>query len=173
MQTGCIHIYYGDGKGKTTAAVGQAVRAAGYGYKVLFYQFMKNNSSSERKSLEALSNITCIEGREQVKFTFQMDADEKEEMRKYYKKELELLRKQAEEYDVLVLDEAVCAVGAGMLQEEDLLSFLKNKGENVEIILTGHTITSNLLEVADYVTEMKKVKHPFDRGIGARKGIEM
>lgn len=173
MQTGLIHIYYGDGKGKTTAAVGQAVRAAGYGYKVLFYQFMKDNSSSERKNLEALPNITCIKGKEQVKFTFQMNEDEKEEMRKYYKEELEMLSEKSEEYDLLILDEAVCAVGAGMLQEEDLLTFLKNKCAHVEIVLTGHMITESLLEVADYVTEMKKVKHPFDQGIGARKGIEM
>lgn len=173
MQTGLIHIYYGDGKGKTTAAVGQAVRAAGYGYKVLFYQFMKDNSSSERKSLEVLPNITCVKGQEQVKFTFQMNEDEKEEMKTYYKQELEKLREKSKEYDIIILDEAVCAVGAGMLQEEDLLSFLKNKYKQLEVVLTGHTITESLLEVADYVTEMRKVKHPFDKGIGARKGIEM
>lgn len=173
MQTGLIHIYYGDGKGKTTAAVGQAVRAAGYGYKVLFYQFMKDNSSSERKSLEALPNVTCVKGQEQVKFTFQMDEAEQEEMRKYYKQELGMLREKSKEYDVLVLDEAVCAVGVGGLEEAELISFLKNKRESLEIVLTGHTITDDLLEIADYVTEMKKVKHPFDRGIVARKGIEV
>ena len=74
---GLIHIYCGDGKGKTTAAVGQAVRAAGYGYRVLVYQFMKNNMSSERKVLEQLEQVTCVSGPEQVKFSFQMTEEEK------------------------------------------------------------------------------------------------
>lgn len=173
MGTGLIHIYYGDGKGKTTAAVGQAVRAAGYGYKVLFYQFLKNNTSSERKSLEQVPNITCIKGCEQVKFSFQMNEEEKKEVRNYNKEQLQNLCQEIENYDVLILDEAVCATGIGLLEEKELIHFLKNKPEKLEVILTGHTVSDTLLDIADYVTEMKKVKHPFDRGVAARAGIEM
>lgn len=173
MRTGLIHIYYGDGKGKTTAAVGQAVRSAGYGYKVLFYQFLKDNTSSERKSLAQLENITCMKGREEVKFSFQMSEEEKKEVRQYYKEQLQMLEIEAKNYDVFVLDEAVCAVGIGLLEENELIRFLENKPKKLEVILTGHTISDRLLQTADYVTEMKKVKHPFDRGIVAREGIEM
>lgn len=173
MCTGLIHIYYGDGKGKTTAAVGQAVRSAGYGYKVLFYQFLKDNTSSERKSLAQVENITCMKGREEVKFSFQMSEEEKKEVRQYYKEQLQMLEIEAKNYDVLVLDEAVCAAGIGLLEENELIRFLENKPKKLEVILTGHTISDRLLQTADYVTEMKKIKHPFDRGISARKGIEM
>ena len=76
-------------------------------------------------------------------------------------------------YDVLILDEAVCVTGIGLLDEEELVSFLENKPKKLEVVLTGHTISDRILQMADYVTEMKKVKHPFDRGVQARKGIEM
>ena len=81
--TGCIHIYYGDGKGKTTAAVGQIIRAAGAGLNVLVFQFLKDNSSSERKILESLSNVTCLPGREEVKFFHQMSNEERAEAKHY------------------------------------------------------------------------------------------
>ena len=89
MGTGRIHMYYGDGKGKTTAAVGQAVRAAGYGLQVLFFQFLKDNSSNERKILEAVPGITCLPGRDQVKFVSRMNGDEKAELRHYNNKALD------------------------------------------------------------------------------------
>lgn len=171
-ETGLIQIYYGDGKGKTTAAVGQAVRAAGFGYQVLVFQFLKDNSSSERKILEAIPNITCLEGREGEKFAFLMTEEEKEDCRRYNSRKLHEIGETAQKYDVLVLDEAVCAVGVGLLEEVELIEFLKHKPEKLEVILTGHTITDGLLEIADYVTEMKKRKHPFDQGIQARIGIE-
>lgn len=173
MSTGLIHIYCGDGKGKTTAAVGQAVRSAGYGYKVLFYQFLKNNNSSERRSLEQLENITCIRGRDEVKFSFQMSEEEKKEIRSYHREQLRMLRNEVPNYDVLILDEAVCVTGISLLDEEELVSFLENKPKKLEVVLTGHTVSDRILQMADYMTEMKKVKHPFDRGVQARKGIEM
>lgn len=172
MRTGLIHIYYGDGKGKTTAAMGQAIRAAGFGYRVLVFQFLKNNNSSERNILESISNITCIQGREEEKFSFQMNEQEKEECRLYNKQKLNEIRELVLEYDVLILDEAVCAVGVGLLEEAVLVELLETKPENLEVVLTGHTITENLRNIADYVTEMRKVKHPFDKGIVARAGIE-
>lgn len=171
-QTGLIHIYYGDGKGKTTAAVGQAVRAAGYGYRVLVFQFLKNNTSSERKLLKQIEGITCMDGQFSEKFTFQMDEKEKQESRAYCRKMLKKIQEAAKDYDVLFLDEAVCAVNVGFLEEEELLSFLNEKPEHLEVILTGHMLPEKLKDAADYVTEMKKIKHPFDKGIVARKGIE-
>lgn len=170
--TGRIHLYYGDGKGKTTAAVGQVVRAAGSGLQVLVFQFLKNNDSSERKILEQIPNITCLNGREPVKFVSRMNGDEKAETRRYNNKALDEIVKFCVPFDVLLLDEALCAVQLNVLSEEKLLSFLKHKPRGLEIILTGHVITDELLEVADYVTQMTKIKHPYDQGKLAREGIE-
>ena len=170
--TGRIHLYYGDGKGKTTAAVGQVIRAAGSGLQVLVFQFLKNNESSERKILEQIPNITCLNGREPVKFVSRMNKDEKAETRRYNNKALDEIVKFCSPFDVLLMDEALCAVQLNVLSEEKLLSFLKHKPRGLEVILTGHVITENLLEVADYVTQMTKIKHPYDQGKLAREGIE-
>lgn len=170
--TGRIHLYYGDGKGKTTAAVGQVIRAAGSGLQVLVFQFLKNNESSERKILEQIPNITCLNGREPVKFVSRMNKDEKAETRRYNNKALDEIVKFCSPFDVLLLDEALCAVQLNVLSEEKMLSFLKHKPRGLEVILTGHVITENLLEVADYVTQMTKIKHPYDQGKLAREGIE-
>lgn len=171
---GLIQIYYGDGKGKTTAALGQIVRAAGYGYRVLFYQFMKNNDSSERKILEQIREITCLKGPESVKFSFLMTQEEKAASRKYHEDMLTAIQEMLarERYDVVFLDEAVYTVAAGLLSEEHLIRFMEEKPEETELILTGNTPTGKMLALADYVTEIKKIKHPFDLGQPARRGIE-
>ncbi len=169
---GRIHVYYGDGKGKTTAAVGQVIRAAGSGLNVLMFQFLKNNSSSERKILEELPGITCLPGKDQVKFYSQMSGQERIELRRYNTKALDEIIKFCSNFDVLFLDEILCAVWLGALSEDKLLSFLEHKPYELEIILTGHQVSERMLETADYVTEMKKIKHPYDEGLQARPGIE-
>ena len=170
--TGSIHIYYGDGKGKTTAAVGLAVRAAGSGLKVLFFQFLKDNSSNERKILEALPGVTCLPGREPVKFVSKMNGDERIEFRHYNNKALDEIIKFCGPFDMLILDEALCALNLEVLSEEKLISFIQHKPRGLEIVMTGPRLPDNLLEMADYVTEVRKVKHQFDLGRSARKGIE-
>lgn len=170
--TGRVHIYYGDGKGKTTAAVGLAVRAAGCGLKVLFFQFLKDNSSNERKVLEALPNVTCLPGREPVKFVSKMNKDERAEFRHYNNKALDEIIKFCGPFDMLVLDEALCALNLEVLSEEKLIGFIMHKPRGLEIVMTGHQLPDSLLEIADYVTEVRKVKHQFDLGRTAREGIE-
>ena len=171
---GLIHIYCGDGKGKTTAAVGQTVRAVGHGYRVLVYQFMKNNVSSERKILEQLEQVTCVSGPKQVKFSFQMTEEEKQICLKENEEKLCQIEKMIKEvhYDMVFLDEVIYAVRAGLLREEKLLSFMRKKPEETELVLTGNAPTERMIVLADYVTELKKIKHPFDRGQPARDGIE-
>ena len=170
--TGLVHIYYGDGKGKTTAAMGQAIRAAGSGLDVLVFQFMKDNTSSERKILEEIPNITLLPGKRHMKFFNQMNTEEKAEYRHYNTKALDEIAKFCINFDVLVLDEAVCAVDLELLSEEKLVNFIKHKPRGLEVIMTGHHVSDALFETADYVTEMTKVKHPFDAGKRAREGIE-
>ncbi len=174
LQKGFIHIYYGDGKGKTTTSMGLAVRAAGYGMKVLIYQFMKNNKTSERNILNTISNITIIDGLEEEKFSFQMTEEEKREHKQFYMAQFKEITNQAanEYFDMLIMDEIIYTIRAGLLEEEILLEFLKSKPESLEVVLTGNGPTDKLIEVADYVSEIKKIKHPFDQGLSARFGIE-
>ena len=172
--TGLIHIYCGDGKGKTTTGMGLCARAAGYGYRVLIYQFMKDNSTSERRVLGLSENITIIDGLSREKFSFQMTSAEKEERRAYYAGQLCFVAQKAceERYDVLFLDEVIYTIRAGLLDESLVLDFLKKKPATLEVILTGQDPSQALIEAADYVSEIRKVKHPFDKGIPAREGIE-
>lgn len=173
-ETGYIHIYCGNGKGKTTTGMGLCTRAAGFGYRVLIYQFMKNNKTSERKILEQVPNITFIDGLEQEKFSFQMTPEEKEQRRQYYEQQFNLITQIAREehYDILFCDELIYTIRAGLFTESILTDYLKNKPENLEIILTGQDPSQELMNLADYVSEIRKIKHPFDQGIHARLGIE-
>lgn len=171
---GLIHVYCGNGKGKTTTAMGLCTRAAGYGMKVLIYQFMKNNKTSERKILEKVDNVTFIDGLETEKFSFQMTEEEKEERRAYYLSQFRKVTALAKEggYQVLFLDEIIYTIVAGLFDENVLVEYLKKKPKNLEVILTGQNPGEAVIELADYVSEIQKVKHPFDKGIPSRYGIE-
>lgn len=174
LSTGLIHVYCGNGKGKTTTGMGLCARAAGYGYKVLIYQFMKNNKTSERKVLEPVENITWMDGLDQEKFSFRMTDGEKRERREFYGEQLKKVTKEAKagDYDVLFLDEAIYSVRNGLLDEGLLLDFLDHKPEKLEVILTGRDPSEEILKRADYVSEICMRKHPYQQGIPARPGIE-
>ena len=171
---GLVHLYCGDGKGKTTAGMGLCLRAAGVGQKVLIFQFLKDNRSSERAALAAVPGVTLVPGPDRVKFTRLMTPEEKEERRRFYDGMLKALMRRTEQegFRLLFLDEAVGAAGAGLLDEELLLSLIRSRPADLEVVLTGRDPSPALMAAADYVTEMKKRRHPYDRGIGARDGIE-
>ncbi|WP_312644735.1 cob(I)yrinic acid a,c-diamide adenosyltransferase [Hydrogenoanaerobacterium sp.] len=173
-QKGLVHIYCGDGKGKTTAAIGLAVRAAGSGMKVALVQFLKGQQSSELNSLKLLPNITVIREQLSPKFTFQMDRRELEQTKaahsRYLKTALELAK--SGECDLLVLDELLGALSCSLIDEELLLELLEQKPPQLELIMTGRNPPQWLLDRADYVSEVRKVKHPYDNGVAARTGIE-
>ncbi|HCT89850.1 MAG TPA: cob(I)yrinic acid a,c-diamide adenosyltransferase [Lachnospiraceae bacterium] len=171
---GYIHIYCGNGKGKTTTGMGLCLRAAGYGYKVLIYQFMKDNETSERKALAHVPGITLAEGLPQEKFSFRMTEEEKKSRKKYYEEQFRAITGKAvrEDYDVLFCDELVYAIRAGLFDEALLLDFLATKPDKLEVIMTGRDPSPRLIEAANYVSEIRKIKHPFDEGLPARKGIE-
>lgn len=171
---GLIHIYCGDGKGKTTAAVGLAVRCAGRAYKVLLVQFLKSRDSGELYSLAKLPDIEVMRGKESKKFTFQMNEEEKHalliEHNKMFEQVLEKIKNGG--YSLLILDEVIGALNAKVFEMPKLIEFLRHKPENLEVVLTGRNPAPELVEIADYVSEMRKVKHPMDKGIMAREGIE-
>ena len=164
MERGLIHIYCGDGKGKTSSAVGLAVRAAGCKKKVLFARFLKNENSGELNILDSISDIEVLH----------LTEKEKKEVKKLYEALWnEVLRKvSGGSYDVLVMDEFMAAYRYGLIPNEEALCFLEKKPTGLEVVLTGRDPDLRLVEKADYVSEICKVKHPYDRGIRARRGIE-
>ncbi|MBQ4425296.1 MAG: cob(I)yrinic acid a,c-diamide adenosyltransferase [Lachnospiraceae bacterium] len=170
---GLVHLYCGDGKGKTTASVGLAVRAAGAGKKVLFVQFFKNGSSSELKSLRRLDNIDILLCEKPYGFIWNMTPEELAAAKADFTALLrEALVRACEGVDLLILDEAVSACNCEMIPEEELCAFLADRPEALEVVLTGRDPSEKLQSQADYITEMKKIRHPFDKGINARQGIE-
>lgn len=171
---GLIHIYCGDGKGKTTAAVGLAVRCAGRGNKVLLVQFLKSRDSGELYLLAKLPDIEIMRGKESKKFTFQMNEEEKHALLIEHNKMFEQVLAKIKNggYSLLILDEVIGALNAKVFEMPKLIEFLRHKPENLEVVLTGRNPAPELVEIADYVSEMRKVKHPMDKGIMAREGIE-
>lgn len=172
MNTGLIHLYCGDGKGKTTAALGLCLRALGAGMKVCLMQFLKDGNSSELNLLRMLPDLCILEAPKICKFTFQMNEAEKADCRRRQTEAFAQALETAKSADLLILDEALGAIATGTLMESAVLHFLQNKPEGLEVVLTGRNPSEALLACAHYVTEMKKCKHPYDQGIAARKGIE-
>ena len=175
MSKGLIHIYTGEGKGKTTASVGLAVRAAGQGLKVLFVQFFKldDASSGEKEILKKLPGIELL--RSNVRHPmFTKEKTDKELLKQSIGETFETVKKKiaSDDISLLVLDEINSVLTGGWLDIDDMIDFLENRPEGLEVVLTGRDAPVELVKMADYVTEMLKIKHPFDNGIKARKGIE-
>ena len=168
------HIYYGDGKGKTTAAIGLAVRAAGSKMKVLFVQYLKTEFSGERHILSHTENVTLTFCPLELKFTFDMDDKEKAQAAKIFKGIFDnaVTTALTEKYDMVVLDEVFEAINAQMRSESEVYEFITNAPSSMEIVMTGHNPPQKFMDCADYITEFKKIKHPYDRGITGRIGIE-
>lgn len=170
----CVHIYCGDGKGKTTAAIGLAVRAAGCHKKVLVTRFLKTDQSGEVMALCGLPDVTVMPCKRSFGFFSKMSEEQKKEAGIYYSKLLQttLNRAVEERFDLLVLDEIMAVCNFGLVEEEKVLAFLASRPENMEVVLTGRDPSEKFVEMADYVSEIRKIKHPYDKGIRARKGIE-
>lgn len=171
---GCVHIYCGDGKGKTSSAVGLAVRASGRGKKVLIVRFLKTEDSGEVEVLRKIPGITVTPCDRTFGFVFRMNEEQKREAGAYFQSRFETAVKNAVEdgVDLLVLDEILASCNYGMVREDDVAEFLKNRPEEMEVVLTGRDPSDRLIELADYVSEIKMIKHPYTQGIGAREGIE-
>ena len=161
-ENGLVQIYYGDGKGKTTAAFGLAFRCAGWGRRVVIAQFLKSSPCGELTAAERFPTLTVLRSKGIHKFTFQMNDEEKavvaENCRTLLRQAAELAR--AEEARLLVLP------------QEELCAFLDERPAGLEVVLTGHSLPEALERRADYITHMVKEKHPYDRGVTARREIE-
>lgn len=167
---GKIHVYTGNGKGKTTAALGLALRAMGAGYRVYIVQFMKGQEYSELKSLKPLKLVTLKRFGLKSFLVKKAKVQDRELANKALQWSKKILK--GKKFDVVILDEVFLAVFFGLLPLSDLIDLIKNKPTKVELVLTGRKAPKTIMAMADYVTEMKEIKHPYQKGLMARKGIE-
>ena len=164
-----IHIYTGDGKGKTTAAAGMAARMAGHGGKVLFAQFLKGSPTGETVSLERL-NVTVLRcDRDYGFFNSMTDAD-KSAITKCHNDNLRYISEHMSEYDMIVLDEIFAALALGLADSKAVQKIADTYSG--ELVMTGRDAPKEYIEKADYVSEIMKIKHPYDKGTAAREGVE-
>lgn len=178
LEKGLVQIYTGDGKGKTTAAFGLALRAAGQGNKVLIYQFLKplTLDIGERFALQLGAVRIRVEALD-LPWDMTMSWDDKKAIAQMQVAIRQVLEKMADTaakrfYDVLILDEIIFCLSKGLARLEDVKNLISRKDPAVEIVLTGRGATEELMELADLVTEMRDVKHPLDENLPARRGIE-
>ena len=169
MDKGLVHLYCGDGKGKTTAAMGLALRALGQGMRVVVVQFLKNGTSGELEPLKKLG-AAVYSGQPGAKFTFQMNAEEKAQATK--ENNARVAEALQQPCDLLILDEICAARNSGMVDEALAKQAVLERPRHREVVLTGRNPEAWMVEAADYITEMQPRRHPYEQGIPARKGIE-
>ena len=167
---GLVQIYTGNGKGKTTAALGLAMRAVGQGFKVIMIQFLKGEESGELLFVEQYHPFEIVQLNKGS--CFQQSDDE---LQSVVGKTLSYAQEtlMSEQYDMVILDEVFVAISKGLLLEEDILRLMRDKPDHVELVLTGRIAPPGIVREADLVTDMLMIRHPFTEGIGQRKGIEL
>lgn len=171
LAQGLNHLYTGDGKGKTSAAVGLAVRALGAGLRVTFSQFMKGGRSGELAMLSRIgATVVHLDATE--KFVFAMNAGERMDYGEIQNRIFTEAAARTGESDVLVLDEVISAITTGMIAPDRVVDCLRTKPEGLEVILTGRDAPPSILDLMDYISWVKCERHPYDKGVGAREGIE-
>lgn len=174
MEKGLIQVYTGDGKGKTTASIGLGIRAAGRGFKVYMVQFLKGTDTGELHILKNIENFKIFRFQSSDKFFWNLNEEEKkvltDELTKAYEFIVDVLENK--KCDLLILDEVMAAIHSKMYTVEDVLKLIDIKPKEIELVLTGRSAPQEIIDKADLVTEMKMIKHPFEKGISARYGIE-
>ena len=174
---GYIQVYTGDGKGKTTASLGLAMRALGRCWKVLIIMFTKGGddygelNSFRELSPEIAKNLTIVQaGLDRIVYEQNKNADDEAEIKKGWELAKKVIKN--DEYNLVILDEANIAIDLGLIDLDEMIEVLKNKPDEMEIVLTGRNANPKIIEIAHLVSEIKPVKHYWDTGIAARKGIE-
>ena len=174
-EKGLVIVYTGNGKGKTTAALGMALRAIGYDHKVCMLQFIKGSwlygEMDSSKKLEPNFELIAV-GKGFVGILD--DNSPREEHEKYAAEAVRICREKifSEKYDVIILDEVNYAITLGLIDVQEIIKIIKEKPSELDLVLTGRDVKEEIVELADLVTEMKEIKHPFKSGIKAKKGID-
>ena len=175
MEKGYVQVYTGDGKGKTTAALGLGLRAAGGGFKVIMFQFLKGAPSGELDSAPMLGGkFEIIRLAETKKFFGAMNESEKAELKERLYQEMDQVRQVLREgsCDILILDEIMAVLHASLLTVPEVCGLIEARPPGMELVLTGRNAPQEIIDRADLVTEMRPVKHYMDKGVPARRGIE-
>ena len=169
-----LQIYTGDGKGKTTASIGQGIRAAGRGYRVCMVQFLKGGPTGELEIIKNIPNFNIFRFESPRDFVWNLKGDEIEELKLEIKEGYKFIIKTLEnnECDLLIIDEIMGVLSYDFITKEEVIKLLESNKNNIEIVMTGRNVPDYLVERADLITEMKPIKHYFDKGVPARKGIE-
>lgn len=171
LEKGFVHIYTGNGKGKTTAAIGLGIRATGEGLKVYMIQFMKGRRYSEIDALENIKDFTVIQfGRDEFVSKENPEQIDIDLARKGFEHAKEIIKNG--EHDLIILDEINVAVDFKLIPLKDVLKLMDEKPEKVEIVLTGRYVHPDMVKQADLVSEILEIKHPYQNGIQSRKGID-
>ncbi|HAS04500.1 MAG TPA: cob(I)alamin adenolsyltransferase [Dehalococcoidia bacterium] len=173
LERGLVSVFTGDGKGKTSTAIGIASRAAGHGFKVFFAFFLKagNYIHGEKKSLSLLSGVAFESyGCEGWVDKDNVLPEDIEQAKKGFSASREAML--SGDYDVIIMDEVNMAINLGLIPVDDMLKLIDEKPANVELILTGRYADAKIIQAADLVTEMLMIKHPYNNGIQARRGID-
>lgn len=176
MEKGYIQVYTGDGKGKTTAALGLGLRAVGRGLRVIMVQFLKGRFTGELEGLKNLApDFHVIRFAETKKFFSELSKSEQDHLKERVKDELDKLNEYMKNdlCDILILDEIMGAIHSGLISVEEVCRIMDNKPEHIELILTGRNVPKPIADRADLITEMKNIKHYSDKGVPARRGIEL
>lgn len=175
LERGFVQIYTGDGKGKTTAALGQGLRAAGRGLKVYLVQFLKTADSGELHSLQWLKgNFEVFRFETEKGFFWTLTPEQKELLKSEIQTAMKFVKKVLKENgcDILILDEVAAVLTNGLFDTNEFQEIVKNKPDTMEVIMTGRNMPAEMMEIADLITEMREIKHYFSKGVPARFGIE-
>ena len=171
LEKGYIHVYTGPGKGKTTAALGLGLRAAGAGFKVYMIQFMKGRRYSELDAVEKIADFTIVQyGRDEFVNKEKPEQVDIKLAKEGFAHAQEIIK--SEKYNMVILDEINVAVDFNLIKIEDVIKLIEEKPEKLELVLTGRYAHPEISKMADLVTEMLEIKHPYQNGVTARKGVD-
>ena len=171
LKKGYIHVYTGNGKGKTTAALGLGLRAAGAGFKIHMFQFMKGRRYSEIDGLEGINNFSVSQhGRDEFVNKENPEDIDIKMAQEGFSKAKEMIKEN--KHDMIILDEINVAVDFKLIELEEVVDLVREKPEKLELVLTGRYADPKLVKIADYVSEVLEIKHPYQEGILGRKGVD-
>ncbi len=169
-EVGLVHVYTGDGKGKTTAALGMCARAVGHGYRALIIQFMKTAGTYGENFLSLPGLDVIASGHDCLVFSDEITQADRDKAAEGMRSAAEALR--SGKYRIVILDEVSVAIKFGLVRTEEVVRAISERGPGVEAVVTGRYAPRELLDMADYVTELRAVKHPYQKGITSRKGVD-
>lgn len=174
LKEGYVQVYTGNGKGKTTAAMGLAFRAAGDGMEVKAVQFLKSWKTGELESAKRFDNLEILRFEKVKGFTWELNEEELAQLKAEVRVGFDFVKGLVETRgcDILILDEVMASISGGFIGEDEIVELIEKKPKDMELILTGRNVPEKIMEKADLITEMREIKHYYKKGVPAREGIE-